>query len=115
MARTTSSSTGSPIPAACDRTSEACSAWRRSGGMETVARAPKPVEMPYFGLTLGEPFDDRSSVGHAPDGGVGQLDVGAVPGDGDDVGDRHARSVEMHRHEPTASHWCDKEYCRLTI
>ncbi len=48
-ARTTSRSTGSPMPAACERISERCSCVRRSGEMWRVASAPKPVEMPYFG------------------------------------------------------------------
>ena len=45
-ARTTSRSTSGPAPAACERTSERCSAARRSAGMCRVASAPKPVEMP---------------------------------------------------------------------
>ncbi len=45
-ARTTSRSTGSPLPAACERISEACSAARRCGGIDVVASAPNPVEMP---------------------------------------------------------------------
>jgi hypothetical protein len=48
-ARTTSRSTGAPMPAACERMSERCSCARRSGEMCRVASAPKPVEMPYFG------------------------------------------------------------------
>ena len=39
----------SPMPAACERTRAVCSARRRSGGIDTVASAPNPVEMPYFG------------------------------------------------------------------
>ena len=45
-ARTTSVSTGAPLPAACERISEVCSAARRCGGIEVVASAPNPVEMP---------------------------------------------------------------------
>ena len=46
IARTTSRSTGAPIPAACERTSARCSSWRRSAGMATSASEPKPVETP---------------------------------------------------------------------
>ena len=45
-ARTTSSSTHGPEPAACERTSERCSCVRFSASMKRVASAPKPVEMP---------------------------------------------------------------------
>ncbi len=58
MARTTSSSTGGPMPAACERTSASCKAVRRSAGMATVASAPNPVEMPY----LGSPSANRSTT-----------------------------------------------------
>ena len=46
IARTTSRSTGSPMPAACERTSARWSSSRRSGGMRVVASEPKPVETP---------------------------------------------------------------------
>ncbi len=46
MARTTSRSTGGPIPAACDRTSATCSSAVRSAGMDVVANEPKPVVTP---------------------------------------------------------------------
>ena len=46
IARTTSRSTGGPMPAACERTSERWSSSRRSGGMRVVASEPKPVETP---------------------------------------------------------------------
>ncbi len=45
-ARTTSRSTSGPEPAACERTRQACSCARRSAGMNVVASAPKPVEIP---------------------------------------------------------------------
>ena len=45
-ARTTSVSTGSPEPAACERISERCRSARLDGGMDVLASAPKPVEMP---------------------------------------------------------------------
>ena len=48
--RTTSRSTSGPDPAACERTSDLCSCARISVGMCRVARAPKPVEMPYAGV-----------------------------------------------------------------
>ena len=46
MARTTSLSTGSPEPAACERMRERCNWARISGSMCLVASAPKPVEIP---------------------------------------------------------------------
>ena len=46
MARTTSSSTGGPTPAAWERTSDRWSWVRRSGSMYTSARDPKPVDTP---------------------------------------------------------------------
>ena len=46
IARTTSRSTGSPEPAACERISDCCSAARDASGMCLVASAPNPVEMP---------------------------------------------------------------------
>lgn len=49
MARTTSVSTTSPDPAACDRTNDRCRWVRRSAGMCFVASAPKPVDTPYTG------------------------------------------------------------------
>ena len=45
-ARTTSVSTGAPEPAACERISERCRSARFSGGIDVVASAPNPVEMP---------------------------------------------------------------------
>ena len=45
-ARTTSRSTSSPEPAACERISPRCSASRFSTGMCSVASAPKPVDTP---------------------------------------------------------------------
>ena len=50
-ARTTSRSTSGPEPAAWERTSERCSWVRRSVGMCRVASAPKPVEIPYAGVS----------------------------------------------------------------
>ena len=49
MARTTSCSTRSPMPAAWDRTSATCSSAVRSGAITVSARAPKPVVTPYTG------------------------------------------------------------------
>ena len=49
MARTTSFSIGAPIPAACERISACCSSARRSGAMDVLASAPKPVDIPYTG------------------------------------------------------------------
>jgi hypothetical protein len=49
-ARTTSRSTSGPDPAACERTSDFWSWARISVGMCRVARAPKPVEIPYAGV-----------------------------------------------------------------
>ena len=46
IARTTSSSTAGPIPAACERISERCSSSRRSAGITVVASDPNPVETP---------------------------------------------------------------------
>ena len=46
IARTTSRSTGGPMPAACERTSARCSSSRRSGGIRVVASEPNPVETP---------------------------------------------------------------------
>ena len=49
IARTTSRSTGGPIPAAWDRTSARCSCARASAGIRTIASEPNPVEIPYAG------------------------------------------------------------------
>ena len=49
IARTTSGSTGSPMPAAWEAMSDRWSRARCSGGIRTVARPPNPVEMPYTG------------------------------------------------------------------
>jgi hypothetical protein len=46
MARTTSSSTGAPEPAAWDRMRLRCRSRRRSGGMWRLASAPNPVDTP---------------------------------------------------------------------
>ena len=46
MARTTSRSTGGPMPAACERISARWSSSRRSAGMTTLASEPKPVLTP---------------------------------------------------------------------
>ena len=46
VARTTSRSTGAPVPAACDRMSERCNWVRSSAGICRCARAPKPVDTP---------------------------------------------------------------------
>ena len=46
IARTTSSSTGGPMPAAWLRTSARCSSSRRSGGITVVASDPNPVDTP---------------------------------------------------------------------
>ncbi len=55
-ARTTSRSTSGPDPAACDRTRERWSCSRISAGMCRVARAPKPVEIPYAGSVAAASF-----------------------------------------------------------
>src|SRR5215218_14118 len=49
IARTTSGSTGGPMPAACERISARWSSARRGAGIGVVASDPKPVEMPYTG------------------------------------------------------------------
>ena len=49
IARTTSRSTGGPIPAACERTSARWSATRASAGIRTSASDPNPVVIPYAG------------------------------------------------------------------
>ena len=47
IARTTSRSTGGPIPAACERISARCSSARALGGdVRSFASEPKPVETP---------------------------------------------------------------------
>ena len=46
IARTTSRSTGGPMPAACERTSARCSSSRRAAGIDVLASEPKPVETP---------------------------------------------------------------------
>ena len=46
IARTTSRSTGSPMPAACERIRARCSSSRRSAGIGVVASEPNPVETP---------------------------------------------------------------------
>lgn len=46
IARTTSGSTVSPMPAACDRTNATCSSAVRSAGMTVLASEPKPVVTP---------------------------------------------------------------------
>ena len=46
IARTTSRSTGSPMPAACERISASCISAVRSGGMTVLASDPKPVVTP---------------------------------------------------------------------
>ena len=58
-ARTTSRSTGGPMPAAWLRMRRTWSSWRRSAGMCRVASAPNPVEMPYAGR---EEAASRSTV-----------------------------------------------------
>ncbi len=50
-ARTTSGSTASPMPVACERTSASCSSAVRSAGMAVAAREPKPVVTPYTGVS----------------------------------------------------------------
>ncbi len=49
IARTTSTSTGGPTPAACERISAICSSGCRSGATRVPARAPNPVDTPYTG------------------------------------------------------------------
>ena len=49
IARTTSRSTGGPMPAACERIRARWSSSRRSGGIQVPASEPKPVETPYTG------------------------------------------------------------------
>ena len=46
IARTTSTSTGGPTPAACERTSASWSSGWRKGATRVPARAPKPVDTP---------------------------------------------------------------------
>ena len=46
IARTTSASTGGPMPAAWERTSARWSSARRSGGIQVSASEPNPVETP---------------------------------------------------------------------
>ena len=46
IARTTSRSTGGPIPAACERISARWSSSRRSGGIQVAASEPNPVDTP---------------------------------------------------------------------
>ncbi len=46
IARTTSRSTGGPMPAACERIRARCSSARRSAGIAVWAREPNPVETP---------------------------------------------------------------------
>jgi len=46
IARTTSTSTGSPMPAAWERIRYRCSSSRRAGGMAVLASDPNPVETP---------------------------------------------------------------------
>ena len=46
IARTTSASTGAPIPAAWERTSATWSSAVRSGGIDVVASEPNPVVTP---------------------------------------------------------------------
>ncbi len=46
MARVTSGSTGSPIPAAWEAMSDRWSRVRSAGGIHRVASPPKPVEIP---------------------------------------------------------------------
>ena len=85
-ARATSRSTSGPLPAACERTSDRCSWARISVGMCRVARAPKPVEMPYAGVAAAA--STSTDCAGRLDGGqrvVAELDRGAVAGDGDHV------------------------------
>ena len=49
IARTTSRGIGAPTPAACERINACCNSARRSGAMNVLARAPKPVDTPYTG------------------------------------------------------------------
>ena len=49
IARTTSVSTGGPMPAACERTSARWSSARRSAEIATLASDPNPVDTPYAG------------------------------------------------------------------
>ena len=55
-ARTTSRSTGSPTPAACERINDRCNCARCSTDTYLLASAPKPVETPYTGV------DDATSA-----------------------------------------------------
>jgi hypothetical protein len=46
IARTTSVSTGGPMPAAWERISARCSSSRRSAGIRVCTSEPNPVETP---------------------------------------------------------------------
>ncbi len=94
-ARTTSRSTGSPMPAACERISERCSCARSSGEMCRFASAPKPVEMPYFGSGDAASSSTRARATAMPASAfVGELDPGVAARHGHDVVDRDAVVVE---------------------
>ena len=56
IARTTSRSTGWPMPEACESTSDCCRVVQRSRAIRVVDSAPKPVETPYTGFPDSDSF-----------------------------------------------------------
>src|SRR5438309_6073512 len=62
MARTTSTGSGGPTPAAWERITACCSSERRRGGIFVAARAPKPVEIPYTGVFVAASSSTRARL-----------------------------------------------------
>ena len=108
MARTTSRSTGGPMPAACERIRARCSslaAVRRDRRRRERAEAGRDAVRGLVGV--GEPLDDCSARRHRVDRRFRERDLGVLPGDGDDVmhaepaiGDLHHRRL-LHTPSPT--------------
>ena len=96
-ARTTSRSTSGPEPAACERTSDFWSWVRISVGMCRVARAPKPVEMPYDGVSAAANIlHDSAGPIDRDERFLGQCDGSAMASDGNDVIERHRPGPDVH-------------------
>ena len=94
------------MPAAWERIRASCSARRRSGGIDTVASAPNPVEMPYFGAPSASCSTTARAARHPVDRLGGEFDGLGVAGDVDDVVDRDAGAVELDGHDVSPLRWC---------
>ncbi len=104
-ARTTSRSTGAPMPAACERISERCSCVRSSGEMCRVASAPNPVEMPYFGSADAASTSMRSRVAATPASAFGVSSTRALP---------RATAITSSTCTPWSSRWTTSSLMRFS-